>query len=160
MDAIQTDAGMTDGMVGGALVTLEGKLLGLNLLYNPDVYGRNSGIGFAIPVSAIEPSLPKLMRGENVEPGFMGISTPMLNKDGEIVFTGVAPAGPAGTGGLKAKDVLREVDGESAGKLYATPTDFIEYVKSKAPGRILRLRVLRGKTTVDLEITLGSRPGD
>jgi S1-C subfamily serine protease len=155
MDAVQTDAGMTDGMVGGAVVNLQAELVGLCLLYQPDRFGRNSGIGFAIPMSALEESLPDLLRGKDVEPGKMGIAMPVLNADGEIVFRLVAPGGPAGKAGLKPGDVLLEVDGESAARQFGTVQEFIDYVRTKAPGRILKLRVLRGRSTVEIEVTLG-----
>jgi S1-C subfamily serine protease len=157
MDAIQTDAGMVDSMVGGALVTLTGKFLGLNLMTNPEYYGRNSGIGFAIPLSAMEKSLPQLLRGTDVIPGYIGISTPSTNEKGEIVFTGVGPKGPAGKAGLLAKDRLLEVDGRKASR-FAGVTEFIDYAKAKGPGKTLRLKVARGAGEKDLEIILGSPP--
>lgn len=155
-DAIQTDAGMNDGMVGGALVTLEGKLLGLNVLVTPERFGRNSGIGFAIPMSAIGQTLPRLMEGKSVEPGWLGIAWPVTTPDG-IVFPGVLEDGPAGAGGLKAGDVLLTVDGRPASD-FPEPDDFIAYLRSKEPGETLLLGVKRGTATVALTITLGSRP--
>lgn len=156
MDAIQTDAGMVDSMVGGALVTLTGKFLGLCLMTNPEYYGRNSGIGFAIPLSAMEKSLPQLLRGTDVIPGYMGASMG-TNDEGEIIFLMVAPKGPAGAGGLVAQDRLLEVDGRKASK-FASLSDFIEYARAKGPGRTLRLKVARGTEEADLEIILGSPP--
>jgi len=157
--AIQTDAGMTDGIVGGALVTIEGRLLGINLLVDPKSYGRNSGVGFAISLDTLAPGLPDLMRGKDVEPGFMGIGSPGLTREGQIVFTGVASDGPAGKGGLKAGDRLLLVDGTDASE-YASPAEFIEYVRSKRPGDTLKLTVKRGTIEKEISIVLGSRPGD
>ncbi len=157
MDAIQTDAGMVDSMVGGALVTLSGKFLGLNLMTNPEYYGRNSGIGFAIPLSAMEKSLPQLLRGTDVIPGYLGIGAPITNDKGEIVFTMVSAKGPAGKAGLKAKDRLLEVDGQRASRFKGV-TEFIDYAKAKGPGKTLRLKIARGAGEKEIEIELGSPP--
>jgi S1-C subfamily serine protease len=157
LDAIQTDAGLIDSMVGGPLVTLTGKLLGLTLLTNPEYYGRNSGVGFAIPMTAMEQSLPLLLKGTNVEPGWLGIGMPMLNDEGDIVFTAVTPDGPAGKAGLKPKDRLLMVDGKSATRFGSVP-EFIEYATALGPDKVLRLKVKRGGGEQELEITLGRRP--
>ncbi len=157
MDAIQTDAGLVDSMVGGALVTLSGKFLGLSLMTNPEYYGRNSGIGFAIPLSAMEKSLPQLLRGKDVMPGYLGIGMPITNERGQMVFSSVAPKGPAGKAGLKARDILLEVDGRKA-RHFKTVAEFIDYAKARGPGQTLRLKVSRGAGEAELEIILGSPP--
>jgi S1-C subfamily serine protease len=156
IDAIQTDAGLVDSMVGGALVTLTGKFLGLCLMTNPEYYGRNSGIGFAIPLSAMEKSLPQLLRGTDVIPGYMGCNL-ATNEDGEFVVPAVVPKSPAAKGGLKAGDRILEVDGRKASR-FKNLTEFIDYSKAKGPGKTLRLKVARGAGEADLEIILGTRP--
>jgi S1-C subfamily serine protease len=158
-DAIQTDAGMNDALIGGALVSLDGKLLGINLAYNTEQFGRNSGIGFAIPTPAIEPVLPQLKEGKNVEPGWMGIQQPTRNDDGELVLPLVTPDGPAAKAGLRNGDRVVEVDGRKADS-FKDPLDFIEYVRSKGPGGELRLEVRRGAESLSIVVVLSSRPGD
>ncbi|MCU0727374.1 MAG: trypsin-like peptidase domain-containing protein [Planctomycetes bacterium] len=158
-DAIQTDAGMNDAMIGGALVSLDGKLLGINLAYNPETFGRNSGIGFAIPTPALAPVLPQLREGKNVEPGWMGIQQPTMNEEGELVFPVVSPDGPAAKAGLRNGDRLVEVDGRKSSS-FKDPVDFIEYVRGKGPGAELKLEVRRGTESLSIVVILGSRPGD
>ncbi len=158
-NAIQTDAGMNDAMIGGALVSLDGKLLGVNLLKEPDRYGRNSGIGFAIPMATVEKNLARMQAGTDIEPGFMGIGPMGKNEAGDFVFPQVDPAGPAGKAGLMAGDVLLQADDRKVSSFPDIP-DFINYVRSKPPGVVLSLKVRRGNDEKDLEITLGSRPGD
>ena len=158
-DAIQTDAGMNDALIGGALVSLEGKLLGISLLVNPEQFGRNSGIGFAIPMPALSKVLPQLKAGKNVEPGYIGISNPTRNKEGEIVLPVVTPDGPAGQAGLVNGDRIVMVDDRRADS-FKDPSEFIEYLRSRSPGYEMKFKIKRGTEEKDITVVLGSRRGD
>jgi len=157
IDAVQTDAAMNDGMMGGALVTLEGKLLGVSVLRNPEMFGRGSGIGFGIPLTSIEKSLPKLESGAHVEPPYLGTEI-APNPDGKgLVFKNVAPVGPGGKAGLKSGDVLVAADGRPAAR-FPAPQDLIDLIRSKDAGDVLELKVRRGKEILDIPVTLGVHP--
>ena len=160
LDAIQTDAGLTDAMVGGALVTLEGELLGLNLLVQPERFGRNSGIGFAIPMTSLETSLPKLRRGDDVLPGTLSVQFG-TNDEQAYVCVLVVPNGPAAKGGMESGDVILEVESRRASS-FASMEELIDFIREKGPGYNLKVTVGRGenRTEHDLVITMGTKEED
>ncbi len=156
--AIHTDAALNDALVGGALVTIDGKLLGINLLVNPDTYGRRSGIGFAVPLAGLEKSLARLRRGRDLRPAWMGLGLE-AGKDGKgIVFVNVKPDGPAGKAGIRSGDILLSADGRAA-KEFATIQDFVVYVRGKGAGAVLTLVVDRAGEEKTFRFALGARPG-
>ncbi|MEN8151983.1 MAG: PDZ domain-containing protein, partial [Planctomycetota bacterium] len=112
-----------------------------------------------ISLDTLDPGLPDLMRGKDVEPGDMGRLSLGVNTQGQIVFSAVPEGSPAGKAGLKAGDRLLEVDGKDATE-YASPRDFIDYLRSLRPGDTLTLTVKRGTIEKEIPIVLGSRPGD
>ncbi|MEK7447949.1 MAG: trypsin-like peptidase domain-containing protein [Planctomycetota bacterium] len=72
-DAIQTDAPINPGNSGGPLVTLDGKLIGLNgsIDFRFEFIKVNTGIGYAIPVNQIKKFLPYLKSGGQVDHGYI-----------------------------------------------------------------------------------------
>jgi S1-C subfamily serine protease len=155
---IQTDAAMTDGMIGGALVTLDGKLMGISQIVDTQAYGRNSGIGFAAPMHVLLPGLADLKAGKSVEPGYLGINTSQ-DRAGRIVLGVIAKAGPAEKAGLKKGDILLGVDGTPASS-YETTQELYAFFQTKRPGETLIFKVKRGTVEKEIPIVLGSRPGD
>ena len=120
-DFIQTDASINPGNSGGALVTLDGRLIGINTaIIGPS--GGNVGIGFAIPTNMALQIMDQLVTYGEVRRGGLGVQgqdmTPALAEalgisqtEGAII-TQVAPEGPAGKAGLKAKDIVIEANGD------------------------------------------------
>lgn len=153
-DAVQTDAGMTDANVGGPLVDLRGRLIGISTLQNPEVYGRNSGIGFAIPVATIEATLPGLKQGLSVLPGFLGIQ--LLDAGNRIQIQGVTPGSPADKGGLVAGDLVTCFSG-IAPKHSAHLRELIAALQA---GDEVEVEVLRQGKSRTVHVTLGERPGE
>jgi serine protease Do len=116
---IQTDAAINPGNSGGALVTLDGKLAGINSSIVSSS-GGNIGIGFAIPANMARLVVDGALGG--------GIKRPWLGADGQAVTADIAkslgmsrpdgvllsrvyPGGPAAQGGLAKGDVLLSIDG-------------------------------------------------
>jgi S1-C subfamily serine protease len=157
LDAIQTDAGMNDGMIGGALVTLDGKLLGLNVLVDPAAYGRNSGIGFAVPLSSIRETLPQLMAGETVEPGWTGIESFMPNPEGHLILGKLADGCPMFKAGLKPGDRLLEVGGKDVEEFDDLQQLMLTFVL-KHPGDQVTVKIRRGTVEKEVEVTLAPFP--
>ena len=157
-DAIQTDAGMNDALIGGALVSLEGKLLGISLLVNPErlVQFRHR---LRDPDAGAFEGPPELKAGKNVEPGYIGISNPTRNKEGEIVLPVVTPDGPAGQAGLMNGDRVVMVDDRKADS-FKDPSEFIEYLRSRSPGYEMKFKIKRGTEEKDITVVLGSCRGD
>ncbi len=103
-DVIQTDASINPGNSGGPLLDSSGRLIGINTaIYSPS--GANAGIGFAVPVDAVNMIVPQLMKfGKITRPG-LGISIladqiAQQNKIDGVVIVQVVPGGAADKAGL------------------------------------------------------------
>jgi len=117
---IQTDAPINPGNSGGALVNLKGELVGINTaIIGPS--GGNVGIGFAVPINMARAVMRQLIRFGEVRRGRLGISMQDLAPDRARalgIFNGwgaviaeVQPESPAARAGLRAGDVVTEVNG-------------------------------------------------
>lgn len=150
----QTDAGMTDGTVGGALVDVRGRLLGLATLWNPAGQGRNSGIGYGIPWERIEAALPGLRAGTSVRFNTAWMGVEFGQAEGKPPLAGVMPDSPAERAGLKVGDRIAAADG----KPVESVADVLRVVRPKVPGDRLKLTVNRGDRTIEVELVLEARP--
>lgn len=122
MEVIQTDAAINQGNSGGALVDLDGKVIGINSLKVSDT--GVEGVGFALPIDDVKPILNSLLDEEHkVKRPFLGVATQQLQSvSGSSVLklpkeiqTGlivIEASGPAKAGGLKSRDVIVEMDGK------------------------------------------------
>ena len=120
-DFIQTDASINPGNSGGALINLKGELVGINsAIIGPS--GGNIGIGFAIPVNMARTVMGELIAHGKVERGHLGILVQDLTQDlaktlnldmskGAVVSQVVAGS-PAEKAGIKAGDVITDINGE------------------------------------------------
>src|SRR5262245_45901410 len=120
---IQTDAAINPGNSGGALVDMAGKLVGINTaIFSRS--GGSQGIGFAIPANMVRVVVASAKSGGGaVKRPWLGAKlqevTPELSqafdlkRPGGAVVTNVTAASPAARAGLKAGDVIVEVDGQS-----------------------------------------------
>ncbi len=116
---IQTDAAINPGNSGGALVTTDGKLIGINsAIYSQS--GGSVGIGFAIPSNMVRLIVDSARNGGRVKRPWTGAqlqavdaqlaSTLGLDRPGGALVQEVFPGGPAARAGLKEGDVIRSVD--------------------------------------------------
>jgi S1-C subfamily serine protease len=178
--AIQTDASINPGNSGGPLLDAQARVLGINQQIETNS-GANDGVGFAVPVSAIEHSVEQLEENGKVEYAYIGVSTQALypqlaEKLGLNVKYGgliaeVVPGGPADEAGLKGGDEkLRfqagayEVGGDVIlsvnGRKVVRPNDLARYIASFKPGQKVTLGILHSNNSRDsVEVTLGKRPG-
>ena len=118
---IQTDAAVNPGNSGGALVGMDGKLVGINTsIYSRS--GGSNGIGFAIPVKMVDFVLEAALNdGEIVRPWFgatgQAVSSEIaeslgFDRPGGVLVDNVFPDSPADRGGLEPGDVILAIDGE------------------------------------------------
>ncbi|HZT19373.1 MAG TPA: DegQ family serine endoprotease [Dongiaceae bacterium] len=126
---IQTDAAINPGNSGGALVTMDGKLAGINTaIYSKS--GGSVGIGFAIPSNMVASFLAAELKGGHLNRPWIGVSGQAVTSDMAealgldhptgIIVDDVFPGGPAAAAGLKRGDVIIAVNGkqvEDAGGL-------------------------------------------
>lgn len=116
-DSIQTDAALNPGNSGGPLVTLDGKLVGINGRIATRYMNRvNSGVGYAIPSNQIRNFLPVMMKGGEggkAEHGRIdGLLLAAGNTDGEGAWVHDAKAGTtAARVGFQRDDLVISVNG-------------------------------------------------
>jgi serine protease DegQ len=162
-DFIQTDAAVNPGNSGGALVDSGGNLIGINsAIFSQS--GGSQGIGFAIPVSLAKSVLEQIIRDGEVTRGWLGIEPQELTPELASVLTGaggdgvlirgVMKSGPADRAGMLARDVVQEIDGKPTRDL----TALLGQIAALTPGSQAKLKVLREKKPIDLEVTVGKRP--
>jgi putative serine protease PepD len=137
-DAIQTDAALNPGSSGGALVDMNGELIGMNsaiaALVGVDgsggVHNGSIGIGFAIPVDNAARIANELIATGRATHGWLGVQArnDMNNPGARII--GVADSSPAAAAGLPTGTLITKVDGHGIGSADA----LVAAVQSKAPG--------------------------
>jgi len=121
-DFIQTDAAINMGNSGGALVDLEGRLVGINTAIISGT-GTNAGIAFAVPVDMIASVVTHLERDGEVRRGQLGVQIQDLTSAMETALqtgagkgalvTSVMPGSAAEAAGIEASDVIVEIDGRT-----------------------------------------------
>jgi serine protease DegQ len=119
-DFIQTDAAINVGNSGGALVDLNGRLVGINTAIISGT-GTNSGVGFAVPVDMVAAVVGHLQRDGVVRRGQLGViirdhspameEALQLGAERGALITQVMPGSPADQAGLQVSDLVTAVDG-------------------------------------------------
>ena len=116
---IQTDAAIKPGNSGGALVTMDGRLIGINsAIYSQT--GGSVGIGFAIPSNMARVVLEGAVAGGTIKRPWFGAEGQAVTSDiarslglprpQGVVISEVYPGGPAAQGGLVKGDVVLAID--------------------------------------------------
>jgi serine protease Do len=134
---IQTDARTTPGCSGGALMDLDGKVVGLTTAV-VGIRGDKPG-GFAIPFDTnTRRIIEVLKRGEEVEYGFLGVG--VSRQDRGVWVTNVAPGSPASRAGIQTGDHIVAIDGKPATR----NDDLFLLIGMALAGNTVRVEVLRG----------------
>jgi putative serine protease PepD len=160
IDAIQTDAPLNPGNSGGALVDVNGQLIGMNSanasLGTASDESGSMGIGFAIPVDEAKRIAGELIANGTAAHGLLGAQlTDDPNAGGARIVT-VASGGPAAAAGVPAGALVTAVDGHPIGDAEA----LVATVHSSAPGAVITVSYLdpaAGPHTV--QIVLGTDQG-
>ena len=177
-NAIQTDASINPGNSGGSLLDAKGEVIGVNQQIETQS-GSNSGVGFAIPATAIRFSLEQLRDGGDVDYAYLGVSTqnvyPQLSEEfglgsetGALV-SDVVDGGPADEAGIQGSDreetfqgvpiaiggdVIVSVDGTKLQR----ESDLAELVSRQRPGKTVTLEIIRDGESRTVEVELRARP--
>ncbi|TCS39805.1 DegQ family serine endoprotease [Reinekea marinisedimentorum] len=161
---IQTDVAINPGNSGGPLFNLDGKVVGIN----SQIYTRSGGfmgVSFAIPINIAMKVAKQLQETGEVQRGWLGVEMyPPFNEDLELarsmgleradgaLIARVFPNSPAEAAGLKADDVLIEIDGHKV-RRYA---DVPPLIGAFSPGDKVDLTVIRGGDKKEFRVVIGS----
>ncbi|MBN2419803.1 MAG: DegQ family serine endoprotease [Deltaproteobacteria bacterium] len=160
---IQTDASINPGNSGGPLMSIDGKVIGINSAIISQT-GGSVGIGFAIPINMAKDLLPMLKSGKIVR-GWLGVSVQDIdadikdklgleNENGALIAS-VTPGGPSEKAGLKIGDVIVSFQGKEIKDSKRLP-----YIVSSTPvGTDAEVVVVRKGDKKTFKIKLGERPG-
>lgn len=164
-DLIQTDAAINPGNSGGPLVNLDGEVIGINTAIIT-ISGGYQGLGFAIPINKAKDILNKLIKGEKILYGWLGVTIQDLNDDlrnyfgikekkGVIVLK-VTKDSPADDAGFKEGDLILTFDE----KPVKTTRDLIRMVSATEVGSVIPSEILRDGRRKTLKVKIGERPED
>jgi serine protease DegQ len=160
---IQTDATIHPGNSGGALVDVNGNLIGINTaIYSRT--GASMGIGYAIPVSIARQVMEQIIRDGSVTRGWVGVGVQDLTKElaesfklpatKGVLVTQVVRGSPADKAGIKLGDILLAINDKPVGD----STAMLNLIAGLKPGEQAKVKVLREQSNADLEVTVGRRP--
>jgi len=149
IDLIQTDAPISPGNSGGALVNADGQVIGINSAGIPSTSNANS-LGFAIPSPTVRSIVGQLVQGGQAGLAFLGVSSE--DNDG-VRVTSVTAGSAAEAAGIETGDVIAGVDGTEIG----STDELVSELRSRAPGDEVTLTVVRNGEQLELHATLGNR---
>jgi S1-C subfamily serine protease len=162
---IQTDAAVNPGNSGGALVTPEGLLVGINTAIASQT-GSYSGYSFAIPSNIALKVVNDLKSYGMVQRAFIGViiqdvtqelmnELQLPNTEGVLV-NGLSESGAAKDVGIEVNDVILKVENI---KVNDVP-ELQEQIGKHQPGDKIKLILRRDKETKLIEITLRNESGN
>jgi serine protease Do len=150
---LQTDARVNLGCSGGALLNLQGEMVGL-ITSTAAIQGGETPGGFAVPLTAnVRRIIDVLKRGEEVDYGFLGINpdrTPRNGRPGVMLDT-VGKGSPADVDGkLDKRDILLSINGQALREV----EDIFIQIATHLAGTKVRLIVQRGNVQFPVDVTL------
>jgi serine protease Do len=164
VDLIQTDAAISPGNSGGALVNRDGEIIGINVAYLPPAETGAVNIGFAVPSDTAVSVADQLIETGEVSSAYLGIFTTDLSPedaerfdlpvDSGAIVREVEPGSAADEAGVIRGDIivaLGDAPIEGSGDLLGALRDY-------QPGDTVDLTVVRDGDEQTLEVTLGERP--
>jgi serine protease Do len=164
VDLIQTDASISPGNSGGALIDAQGRIIGINEAYIPPKAGAVS-IGFAIPAATVVETADELLADGTASHPYLGVSlrplTPAIRRqldvqaDSGVVVLGVDENGPAMEAGVQGGDVITSFAGEDISAV----EDVLSALRGIERGQEVDLTISRGGESRQLTVTVESREG-
>jgi S1-C subfamily serine protease len=170
---IQTDAAINPGNSGGPLLDAAGNVIGINTA----VASGSNGIGFAIPIDIARPIMSQALAGQKLERPYIGVRFEAIDlqlkisknlpvAEGALIGPGtdanggtlpaIAPGSPADTAGMKSGDIITGIEDKTIDAEHPLDAVLAEF----APGQTITVHLLRDGKTLDLQVTLGTRPAN
>lgn len=162
LDLIQTDAAINPGNSGGPLVNIRGEIIGINVAIF-STSGGSEGIGFAIPINEAKLILDKLVKGEKVLYGWLGIGVQDLNhalaeyfdlkKPEGVLILQVVKGSPAEFAGLQPEDIIIKYND----KKVKNTLEFLKLIGHSKAAEKVKLKIIRNSLPRTLKVTLGGK---
>lgn len=163
VNLLQTDAPISPGNSGGALVGRDGRVIGINVAHIPPA-ARAVAIGFAIPSPTVIDVVEQLADDGEVEHPFLGVQLRPLTPDiadqlgvpveeGAIIAL-VEDDGPADVAGLRPGDIIVS----AAGRDVSSVEDVLSALRRSDPGDELALEIIRDDDRRTVTVETGRRP--
>ena len=159
-NAVQIDAAITPGNSGGPTFNAAGQVIGINSSIASTASSSGTagsiGIGFAIPSNLVKRVTNEIIDNGSVKHVVLGITIKSSSVEADGVTRGcaqvqaVTDGGPASKAGVKAGDSIVAFNGKAVNNNYS----LLGYVRASAMGDKVKLTVVRGGNTMDLEVTL------
>ncbi|OYV35909.1 MAG: endopeptidase [Acidocella sp. 20-61-6] len=166
---IQIDAPINEGNSGGPLFDQQGQVIGINTaILTPS--GGSVGIGFAIPSDMVKRVVTQLVAHGKVTRGFLGVSAQQITKsvaqamglpsgdaahDGALVAA-VSADSPANRAGLKAGDVITQVNGTKV----TNPQDLADDISNVEPGHDASITYQRNGKSHQVTVAVEAMPSN
>jgi S1-C subfamily serine protease len=158
---IQTDAPITRGSSGGALLDGQGRLIGITTAIGVSDVGAE-GLGFAVPVNIVVGIAEDLIANGEVQHAFLGIvgeNAFELTEDNARLPTGariasIEPDSAIGTAGAQPGDVIVNLDDV----LVANMNELVSLLRTYRAGETVEVSLLRGDQTIEIQVVLDRRP--
>jgi len=150
-DSIQTDAAINHGNSGGALLNLQGEVIGVTAQID-STSGANDGVGFAIPSNTISSVVPQLISTGQAQHAYLGIS--LDSTASNALVAGVRSNTPAAKAGLKSGDVITSLGSTQI----STPDQLASAIAAHKPGDSVTVTYQRGGQSHTVTLTLANRP--
>lgn len=162
-DFIQTDAAINVGNSGGALVNVEGELVGINTAVYSRTFGIE-GIGFAIPVNLVRGVMDEIERNGRVIRGWLGVLPRNLfaqearalglPPESGVLIANLYLESPAYRAGLRPGDVLTHFDDVQL----STAQHALAMIATMPPGKSVQIRGVRERAPFEITAKIEERP--
>jgi len=159
---IQTDAAVNPGNSGGALVDVNGKLIGINSAIATPT-GVFAGYSFAIPVNLVKRIADDLVKYGEFRRAYLGVNVATMDtriaKENGITFTqgvlidSLDPEGSAALAGIQEKDVVTKVNGKNV----TTTSELMELIGRSKAGETMTINVIRDGDSREIPVRLKTR---
>jgi serine protease Do len=158
-DHIQVDSPANSGESGGPVVNMKGHVVGMLTQAS-----ENRTIGFAVPINVIKTMIPRLLSGEKIVWGWLGVKLSDLTlelADGlgvspvrGVLVSSVLADQPAERAGILSRDVILSVDDIAVDR----PSEVLRVINGTEVGNDVTLTIFRRGETVVVPVKLGNKP--
>jgi S1-C subfamily serine protease len=158
-EMIQTDAGAYAGGSGGPLLNGKGHVIGMITMAS-----ERGSMGFATPINVIKRMVPRLMTGQKLVWGWLGVQMAEVSLDQAkslglspvkgVLVNSVLPGQSAERGGIRSQDIILSVNDTQVD----SPRDVLRMIGGLEAGRVVKLTILRKGKTLQISVPLGKRP--